>query len=465
MYDRHGVTVLHGDCLDVLAELGDASVDVVITDPPYGLAEVTSAKLTTALTAWVNGDREHVPDGRGFMGKEWDAFVPPPAVWDECLRVLKPGGHLAVFAGSRTVDLMGLSIRLAGFEIRDTLQWLYGSGFPKSHDVSKALDKVAGAERGSDGYVPNFGNAVFGSGMGGGRKTHRSAPATDAAREWKGWGTALKPAAEPIILARKPLESTVARNVLAHGVGGLNIDGCRTGAEQRVNHAGGASSLQRVSRVEQGYRDHITESVGEASTVSGRWPTNAVFTHHPDCGPDEQPGPCVPGCHVADLDQQSGTLTSGKMMPTRPASSQRGTYGQDAAAGWTTMETYGDTGGASRFFPCFRWEAKAPPAERPRVDGVAHPTVKPVALMRWLVRLLTPPGGLVLDPFAGSGTTGQAARAEGHRALLIERDPSYLPLITARLDARQRTDRTPTPAQHDDGEPIDLFDLLDGNAS
>jgi hypothetical protein len=367
---------------------------------------------------------------------------------------------------------MGLSIRLAGFELRDTIGlagWVYGSGFPKSLDVSKAIDKAAGATREVTGPGRWAGREseydlgiVNDDAWRGGADRVTTAPATNDARKWHGWGTALKPAWEPIVLARKPLAGTVAQTVLAHGTGALNIDACRTGAEPRVNHAGGTSSLQRVSRVEQGYRDHVTESVGEASTVSGRWPTNAVFVHHPDCGPDEQPGPCVPGCHVADLDGQSGIGRPGE----RPANRTGLGYGEAQRSGTKGTRELLSSGGSSRFFPCFRWEAKAPPAERPRVDGVAHPTVKPVALMRWLVRLLAPPGGLVLDPFAGSGTTGQAARAEGHRALLIERDPSYLPLIAARLDARQRTDQpaeSTTPA--DDDGPRDLLDLLEGDAA
>ena len=156
--------VIHGDCIETMNQMEPESVDAIVTDPPYGLSNTTPAQVADTITKWAGGDRDHVPTGRGFMGKSWDAFVPPPAVWDECLRVLKPGGHMVVFAGSRTQDLMGLSIRLAGFEMRDSLAWLYGSGFPKSHNVGKST----------------------------------------AADEWDGWGTALKPAFEPIVLARKP---------------------------------------------------------------------------------------------------------------------------------------------------------------------------------------------------------------------------------------------------------------------
>ena len=431
--------VIGGDCLAVLRDMESESVHAIVTDPPYGLSQVDSVKLTTALTAWVNGDgdasdRERVPGGKGFMGKEWDAFVPPPAVWDECLRVLKPGGHMLVFAGSRTVDLMGLSIRLAGFEIRDTLQWLYGSGFPKSLDVSKSLDKLAGAERevigskiGQPGYAdtPTTGRMLPGQESGNASGyLDVTAPATDAAREWEGWGTALKPAAEPIILARKPLSSTVARNVLAHGVGGLNIDGCRvgSGAKKWETPRGGI------------WKTDSTATAKLVDSGTGRFPANVLLTHNPDCTDDA----CDEGCPVAELDAQSGVLTSGK--PASGGHKRRDSLGGDngdvsygSRASEDAGVLYGDAGGASRFFPSFRYQAKAPKSERPKVDGVAHPTVKPVALMRWLVRLVTPPGGTVLDPFAGSGTTLQAAQEEGFESIGIERELDYVKLIEARL--------------------------------
>src|SRR5699024_8079036 len=241
-------TIIHGDCLEELKKLEDNSVDAVITDPPYGLSNTKPAQVADVLAAWVTGDTVSVPAKRGgFMGKDWESFVPPPAVWEECMRVLKPGGHMAVFAGARTQDLMGLSIRLAGFEIRDTLGWIYGSGFPKSMDISKAIDKAAGAEREVIGSKVT-GNAKqrtsatgeFVDGNHGGQQVvDVTAPATPEAKRWDGWGTALKPAIEPIILARKPLDGTVANNVLAHGVGGLNIDACRVESTETVPGGGG----------------------------------------------------------------------------------------------------------------------------------------------------------------------------------------------------------------------------------
>ena len=237
-------TIIHGDCLEELKKLDENSVDAVITDPPYGLSNTKPTQVADVLAAWVTGETEAVPAKRGgFMGKDWDSFVPPPAVWAECMRVLKPGGHMAVFAGARTQDLMGLSIRLAGFEIRDTLGWIYGSGFPKSMDVSKAIDKAAGVERevvgrrvrlGDNTDYPTRGDSMFA----GSETGNITAPASDAAKQWSGWGTALKPAIEPIILARKPLVGTVANNVLAHGVGGLNIDACRVPTTDRWEASG-----------------------------------------------------------------------------------------------------------------------------------------------------------------------------------------------------------------------------------
>lgn len=362
-----GMRLLHGDCIDLLRTLPDDSVDAVVTDPPYGLAEHKPAVLVTALTAWANGDREQVPDGKGFMGKAWDAFVPPPAVWDDCLRVLKPGGHLVAFAGSRTYDLMGLSIRMAGFEIRDGLQWLYGSGFPKSK-------------------------------------------------------TQLKPSHEPIVLARKPFRGSEAANALTHGVGALNIEVCRVATADEVDEAGYRAKCASVvgldsNRTGDAYGEWTGQRTDSAS-AEGRWPTNVLLDD----------------TAATALDQQSGTLTSGLLSPHHDAKpSTNNSMSGPNMAGRIKGTFGGDTVGASRFFPTFRYQAKAPTRERPKVDGVAHPTVKPLALMQWLVRLVTPPGGVVLDPFAGSGTTLQAARDEGMQAIGIEREAAYLPLIAQRL--------------------------------
>jgi SAM-dependent methyltransferase len=380
---------------------------------------------------------------RGFMSSLWDGtgIETDLRLWRECLRVLKPGGHLLAFGAPRTWHNTQTAIEQAGFEIRDGIAWLTGSGFPKSLDVSKAIDKAAGAEREVIGPNPHSspGRAPGVMGMSGDNrrplmearmaeagidKTPITAPATDAAREWQGWGTALKPAFEPVVVARKPLIGTVAANVTAHGTGALNIDACRIGA------GGNLQRPERRGKGETGGWADYSQEPGQYGTPDGqgRWPANVIL--------DED--------MAGVLDQQSGTLTSGKMKPTHTTAGVDGrasAYGKDAAGGFTTMETYGDRGGASRFF----YVAKAPKRERPVVDGVAHPTVKPLALMRWLVRLVTPPGGTVLEPFAGSGTTVEACLLEGFRCVAIEKGDEYLPLILERI--RRQTEPLPEAAE------------------
>ena len=423
------IDIRHGDCLTVLRELPDNSVDSVVTDPPYGLSNTKPAQVADVLAAWVTGDTEAVPAKKGgFMGKDWDSFVPPPAVWAECLRVLKPGGHMAVFAGARTQDLMGLSIRLAGFEIRDTLGWVYGSGFPKSMDVSKAIDKAAGAERATKlvpsaatAYAASAGNhrpwMDEASANGGMRAVAGDTPATDEAQKWYGWGTALKPAIEPIILARKPLDGTVAANVLAHGVGGLNIDASRVPSNEITGwggrgHASGGASLNLSA---------TGSSDGQPNPSQGRFPANVLLDEHA----------------AKEMDEQSGVLKSGAHKAGQPRNAQ--SKSSFTLNDITTYSDSGSEGGASRFFPVFKYQAKAPKKERPvivREDGtkIAHPTVKPVALMEWLVTLITPEGGTTLDPFAGTGTTLQAARDKGFNAIGVEQDEDYIALIEQRLE-------------------------------
>lgn len=467
-YQDDRVTVLHGDCLGVLRadELGydyrlgyaapkipDCSVDAVVTDPPYGLANTDPAHVAQTITRWVNGERDYLPGGAGFMGKAWDAFVPPVAVWDECLRVLKPGGHVLCFAGSRTVDLMTLGLRLAGFDIRDSIAWLYGSGFPKSLDVGKAIDKAAGAERRVLGRAAGAASSRTASlGVYAPEYDHTE-PATPDAERWQGWGTALKPAFEPVIVARKPLAGTVAANVLQHGTGALNIDGCRVhtpGSEAKaytVKRMKPGATLERTGgnwRPEAG--DDLPWEEGreyEGQTKAGRWPTNVALD-------DRQ---------AAELDEQSGERPAGGKVTgnQRSRTGQSGIYGEYGAV---ENSPYNDTGGASRFFPTFRYEEKAPTAERPRVGGVAHPTVKPLDLMRWLVRLVTPPGGKVLDPFAGSGTTGEACVVEGFECVLVEREDDYLPLIRQRVNRR----RDPVAYIADAGDDLGLFGIDEATA-
>lgn len=317
------------------------------------------------------------------------------------MRALTPGGHLLAFGGTRTWHRLCCAIEDAGFEIRDSITWLYGSGFPKSLDVSKAIDRAAGH---------------------GGEIT---APATDAAKQWQGWGTGLKPAHEPIVVARKPLSGTVAATVQAYGTGALNIDGCRVpGSPWSFVHG------EKTGRSAGVMGNSASRSGIVQSHKLGRWPANVVLSHSPDCDTD-----CAPSCPVAELDSQSGIMVA--------RSSYRGQcdgdgnnkiFGHGKGCFFpNTVRGHDDIGGASRFFATFRYQAKAPTSERPIVDGVSHPTVKPLALMRWLVRLVTPPGGTVLDPFLGSGTTAQAARDEGVLCIGIERETSYVPLIMSRV--------------------------------
>ena len=415
-------TIHHGDCIETMNAMPPESVDAIVTDPPYGL---------------------------GFMGKKWDG-LPPSLEWAEaCYRVLKPGGHIAAFGGTRTWHRLAVAIEDAGFEMRDSLAWLYGSGFPKSMNVGKAIDatvltgksgsrsireatdsrEVIGTKMGlpgkSAGQKPGtyFSEAMEaedgkdldiraerlgGSIAEGGhrRDLDITAPATPEAQQWDGWGTALKPAFEPIVLARKPLaERTVARNVLAHGTGAINVDACRIAGE-------GALVRPAVQRDDNAVLGKGL-GAGEQSEPSGRWPANVLHDHHA----------------AAWVDEQSGHLPAGSRPAKRSPDAARAVYG--AFAGQDGLEaTRLDSGGASRFF----YSAKAPKSERPNVGGVQHPTVKPLAIMRWLIRLVTPPGGTVLDPFAGSGTTIEAALIEGFDPVGIEMEADYLPLIQHRID-------------------------------
>ena len=435
--------IINGDCLEELKRLEDNSVDAVITDPPYGLSNTKPQQVADVLKAWVTGDTVSVPAKRGgFMGKDWDSFVPPPAVWEECMRVLKPGGHMAVFAGARTQDLMGLSIRLAGFEIRDTLGWIHSQGFPKGQDLGKIIDKKLGAERtevagrgwhirtggGSGVTIGHFAEKYEKGDATVGREVF--APATSEAKRWTGWNSQLKPAIEPIILARKPLDGTVANNVLAHGVGGLNIDACRVGmsdADREVvdSRSGAAADYDGEG---WGKRGNYPEGRKFKSAPAGRFPANVLLDEHA----------------AKEMDKQSGVLKSGARTPTG-----REPKGHVYGLGHKTrgVNTYAASeGGASRFFPVFKYQAKAPKKERPvivREDGtkIQHNTVKPLALMEWLVSLIVPPGGVVLDPFAGSGTTLQAALNKGFTPIGIEQDADYIQLINKRMEGGEQSTR------------------------
>ena len=469
----------HGDCLEILRTMPDNSVDAVVTDPPYGLS---------------------------FMGKKWDYDVPSEDIWRECLRVLRPGGHLLAFAGTRTQHRMAVRIEDAGFEIRDMIAWVYGSGFPKSLDVSKAIDRqrddreqvyevTAWIRAARD--AAGLGNAdidkAFGfHGMAGhwtsaksqpsvptleqipqllevlglrlddvpddirdliwtlngnkgqpgenwakrevvGQKKQRSnneensnapmnssrgeielitAPATEAAKQWHGWGTALKPALEPITVARKPFAGTVANNVLEHGTGAVNVDGCRVGTDKRLN--AGMSSL--------GVMHDDSSKPGKVSqTVEGRWPANLIHD-----GSEEVVAGFPETGASSDRPRNNRADAAGNVVFT------------SAPGGLRVSQGHADNGGsAARFFYC----AKASKGDRGH--GNNHPTVKPTDLMCYLCRLVTPPGGVVLDPFTGSGSTGKGAILEGFRFVGIEREAEYIDIARARIqhavDSRPNT--------------------------
>jgi site-specific DNA-methyltransferase (adenine-specific) len=367
--------IIHGDCFDVLKNIPDSSIDLILTDPPYGLS---------------------------FMGKNWDHGVPGVQFWIEALRVAKPGAHLFAFGGTRTFHRLAVAIEDAGWEIRDTIMWVYGSGFPKSLDVSKAIDKMAGANR------EVVGSKEVSDMRGGNFKTSNgrilvniTAPATEDAKQWQGWGTALKPAFEPITVARKPLTGTVAENVLQWGTGGINIDGCRVGCEGKPVFINGVERDRNRSSYDTGGSNRTGKI-----TTQGRWPAN--FIHD---GSEEVVG-LFP-------ETKSGKMKEGQIRTSKPLFGSKTDH---------IAETYGDSGSAARFFNC----AKASKSERG--EGNTHPTVKPLALMKYLLTLGLPPGGTVLDPFCGSGTTALACKELGRNYICIEKELEYYQIACNRLD-------------------------------
>jgi site-specific DNA-methyltransferase (adenine-specific) len=409
------VKLMLGDCLDRLKELDDNSVDSVVTDPPYGLS---------------------------FMGKKWDYDVPSEDIWRECLRVLKPGGHLLAFAGTRTQHRMAVRIEDAGFEIRDMIAWIYGSGFPKSLNIGKAVDKLQGNERevvgkrnlnqGISVRTPNTFNDDAWKG---------NSTITKGTSPHEGWGTALKPALEPITVARKPLsEKTVAENVLEWGTGGINVDGCRVGlvdGDDTKRATGGHKTSYIGGHIEKNYGIE-----NQANRDLGRFPANLIHD-----GSEEVVGLFPESKSTGG----TGEKSKGKL----------GVLGFEGRA----TGGFGDQGSAARFFYC----AKA--SKKDRDEGMTtpeqavvtfatangtsgkpssisegrntayknnHPTVKPTDLMRYLCRLVTPPGGIVLDPFMGSGSTGKAAVKEGFQFIGIEMSEEYMEIAKARIEYGHR---------------------------
>jgi DNA modification methylase len=355
------------------------------------------------------------------MGKKWDYDVPGEDIWRECLRVLKPGGHLLAFAGTRTQHRMAVRIEDAGFEIRDMIAWVYGSGFPKSLDVSKAIDKAAGAEHLREFKCKNPADRPYthakgetSTGWQSPVRPDKTNSHTPEAQQWDGWGTALKPALEPITVARKPFKGTVAANVLEHGTGALNVDGCRVGTSRGV-----PASLSK-SKSSNTYGFGATSGhERELDPNIGRWPANLIHD-----GSDE----------VVGLFPQTTGGSSGPRVATRERN--KGWCNSSPGDGVAAIDNYGDSGSAARFFYC----AKASKADRN--EGNTHPTVKPTDLMRYLCRLVTPPGGIVLDPFMGSGSTGKAAMLDGFRFIGIEREAEYLEIAKQRMQEPTQTQGT-----------------------
>jgi DNA modification methylase len=412
------IRILHGDCLDVLPTLEAASFDAVVTDPPYHLTSIVERFGKPGSAPAKHGtDGAFARASKGFMGKEWDggSIAFQPETWAQVYRVLKPGGHMVCFGGTRTAHRMTCAIEDAGFEIRDTLCWLYGTGFPKSLDIGKAIDKAAGtngkavaigaevrrmipgADQAVDGWIKDNGRTY---------QPHDYIPATPEAAQWQGWGSALKPAHEPIVLARKPLDNcTIAANVLKHGVGGINIDACRIESEKSTGWSGRTAEAGDLTNYRMG-------KPGDARPVDGRFPANVLHD-----GSDE-------------------VMAAFAAFPTHSAGHAQGKQDkwadQDKAPGWGNIglgpngHRFGDTGTAARFF----FSAKANKADR--ADS-KHPTVKPLALMEWLVKLITPPGGEVLDPFAGSGITAEACMKLGVDCTLIDIDAANVRDIRHRI--------------------------------
>ncbi len=425
------VTLLKGDCLKKLKGLKDNSVDSVVTDPPYEI---------------------------GFMGKGWDdsGIANNPKLWKEVLRVLKPGGHLLSFSHSRTYHRQAVAVEDAGFEIRDQIMWIYGSGFPKSHNIGKSVDKIQGNEREvvgvSENDRPNSqvkGGMGFDSAFNNGQE-HQPILETKGTSQYEGWGTALKPAHEPIVMARKPFNGTVAKNVLEYGTGGINVDGCRVGTDGGTTRSGQSDKVTETGKLTNSKSTNSLYRTGHdiVELNEGRFPANIIF--------DEEAGKI--------LDEQSGITYSG---PTN----QKVKYGGGIFGGGNGRVYEANSGGASRFFYCPKASKKdrnegcdeldekqsahsvadkcnkcgkflgasanVCKCEEPERVGISsknnHPTVKPTDLMSYLIRLVTPKGGTVLDPFMGSGSTGKASVREGMDFIGIEREDEYMEIAKTRI--------------------------------
>jgi site-specific DNA-methyltransferase (adenine-specific) len=429
--------IIQGDALEVLKSFQDNTIDTVLTDPPYGLSNHPDKVIRKVLSEWLNGNDSYIPDTKGFMGKSWDAFVPPPALWREVYRVMKPGGTILCFAGSRTQDLMTMSLRLAGFEIKDTILWLYGQGFPKSYNIAKGIEskikqgsanwtdwkKLDGEEyeqktgyvklQAEQGYRDDYSKQIS-------RDIEITVP---EAKQWEGYGTALKPSYETIILAIKPNEGSYAENALKWGVAGLNIDEGRISYNGEKPNVGGRGKHTRGEGY--GYKP-LGENI--QANKKGRFPANTLL----ECICDE----VIDGKHTNTecpcymLDEQSGKIPSSFRRGNRDSRKAIFDFGKQDK----TNQGYMDTGGASRFFFC----AKASRSER-NMGGVAnqHTTVKPLTLLEYLVKLTSMPNRdqIYLDPFLGSGTTAMACKKLGKKWIGIELMEEYVEMAKKRISA------------------------------
>lgn len=447
--------IYNEDCLKFMKTLPDNCVDSIVTDPPYGLS--SHPNISEVMQCWLKGE-QYKHNAKGFMGKEWDSFIPGPEYWKEAYRILKPGGHLAAFAGSRTQDLMSIAIRFGGFEIKDTLFWLYSSGFPKSSNISLNIDRKLGYEPKIVGYKQsNIGSGdsfAMRQTEGSNSEIEHLAPVyefnSDQAKKWEGCGTALKPAYEPIILAKKPNEKglSTAENVLKWGTGGLNIKKCRVGTEKRWNSAA-QSSLESFNASPKSGIDY------KGSEVEGRWPSNILIDG------SEQ---------IEGMFYEFGETESSKKSGTR-SSGQNGMFLSNG--GNFETQAYGDSGTMTRMLAkldydeedyqlMFYVSGKATIADRD--EGLdkfelkqkageycisahngenrleksikrknIHPTVKPTKLMMWLCKLITPAGGLIYDPFSGSGSTGKGAIIEGYNFIGTEMECEYSEIANVRV--------------------------------
>lgn len=400
--------VYNENCLETMKRMPDNSVDSIVTDPPYGLGE--SPDSYEVMKSWIEHGYHEVK-GKGFMAKEWDAFVPQPVIWKECFRILKPGGHLLAFSSTRTQDWMTMALRFAGFEINTSIYWVFASGMPKGLNVSKAIDKKYSTD-------DNLTKSVY------------------DAMKWEGWNSQLKPAVEPITVARKPMIGNIVDNVLKYGTGTFNVNACRVGTRD-TNESGwsksGSKPSENRSMSGKNYDRPPKDEVG-----LGRYPSNLIHDGSDDVV-DLFPN-TKSGAMKHSVDAYDGTSLTGML---------RGRSGPD--------NQYGDEGSAARFYYCAKagnsdrnegWDEFIPKFQPPLGNGIGvkehdpetatkklnhHPTAKPTSLMRYLCRLVTPVGGLVYDPFSGSGSTGKAAILEGFEFVGSELDPEYTDIANTRL--------------------------------